>query len=400
MKCKLSKVLFNQKRAFFAFFLSSYFTKIFFFSLVFLFFLVNPSEVFAQEGDDNYPPPQITQSPKSKKQIRALKRAIYRMYKRYYRMRLRYRRRFKKLRRRITSLEKKVLQLQIRQKRLRRLERKVKILSFLVKKLLKRRSQRPSQRRPQHAPPLLKQTPPSIQQSPPSQRPSKLPRFAPPTRRQIPVKIKIQAYEYAKGVFQLVFIPNRQLGELWYKLPNMKAFRSTGFLNTIHPMTGKKMPRLYLMTRHLKRGWNIIYLQYSDLKGRIYGPRRFRFFIKSKILKDAENFVQYQWVNPVVRQLRVRTYRHMTIFLPLWASNKSIFRTIRYSFNDKKLNYYLAYRGKFLSNLLTLKNLQEGRYILYMRATLKNGWKTPLLRYDIDVLNDGRWYIYYPKEKR
>ena len=377
-----------------------------FYLVIFLFFFNYP--VFAQEFDEKYadPPPNNKEIKKNKTAIKALRKTLNYMYTKWYKQTRRQNRKLRYLRKQLYRLQRKLKrQKRYHNRKLYRLEKRLQRYQKQLKQLKRQNWEKPnpSNSKPQHAPPMLNRhyVPPMSNKYPTKQRQKQqLPRFVKPRSSKLSMKKKvwIQGREYAKGVFQITFIIREQVTALWYKLPNMKAFRSTGFFTMINPVTRKRMPRTYIMTRHLHVGVNTISLQYSNLSGEIIGPQRFKFIIKSKLYQDAENFVQYQWINPIMRQLRVRNYRNTTWFLLLWAHNHKIFRTIKYSFNNKALKYYLIYNGKSIKKNLKIKNMQEGRYILYIKATLKNGWKTPLLRYNFEVHHNGRWYTYYPKE--
>jgi hypothetical protein len=178
-----------------------------------------------------------------------------------------------------------------------------------------------------------------------------------------------------------------------YKLDGMKTFRSTGYTHVHNPITGKNYPKYYIMTRkHLHTGSNSVWFRYRDAKGVLRGPFFRNVQIPTKTESDAALFVRYQWDNPIMRQLRYRTYRNKTYFFFFWASNPSIFRHAKYSIGSPSLHQVLINKGKRVGGTMHTRSLRPGKYSVYARFTLVNGFTSPLLEYHITVRSDGSWY--------
>jgi hypothetical protein len=238
----------------------------------------------------------------------------------------------------------------------------------------------------------------SLRRAPAPQAPShrhsntKPKRYVPPSKRR-KTRPNVTGREYAKGYYMLTFTFPFLVDSIEYKLDGMKTFRSTGYTHVHNPITGKNYPKYYIMTRkHLHTGSNSVWFRYRDAKGVLRGPFFRNVQIPTKTESDAALFVRYQWDNPIMRQLRYRTYRNKTYFFFFWASNPSIFRQAKYSIGSPSLHQVLINKGKRVGGTMHTRSLRPGKYSVYARFTLVNGFTSPLLEYHITVRSDGSWY--------
>ncbi len=193
--------------------------------------------------------------------------------------------------------------------------------------------------------------------------------------------VKLRATAVNKNLYSLVIIPSELTSEIWYKLKGMSSFKSTGFLPTKNPVTGKPMPKSYLMTSRLHVGENTVWIKYKDAKGKIIGPMKLKVNIASKEVAQAKNFVAYQWSNPLMRRVFVNYVRGRSLFFILWANNPKIFRWLKYSFDRPTLDKYYIRNGRKVRRNLRRYLSRKRRHTLYIKGKLVTGWTTGLLKY-------------------
>lgn len=208
--------------------------------------------------------------------------------------------------------------------------------------------------------------------------------------------VKVQASEYSKGDFQVTFIILGGAKEIFYKLPHMSDFKSTGKMSVKNPVTGQNMPNYNIKTTKLQVGDNLVQVKYKDMKDQMNGP--FEVNAKIEAMEDtrAKHFIQYQWSLPLMKRLRVgRAGRRLQMMPMFVASGKQYFKTIRYSFNRPSLNRTLIKDGKGKS-MISLRK-RSGRVTLYLKGEMPSGWTTGLLKYTFNARVRG-WKNISPAE--
>ena len=277
------------------------------------------------------------------------------------------------------------------QKELRKLKKEIKKWKALVRTLRGQKKQAPVAVRPTPRPPV----PPVVRRSAPT-APRK------PWWVKMRKNVQVRAQEYAKGAFMLTLTIPVPVKGIWVRLGAKKPFRSTGLHGFNHPSTGKPMPKMSIMTRKLHVGKNDVWIQYRDGSGKIVGPLHRVVHIKAKLDAEVESFLHYQWPNPVLQQLRYRTYRGTTTLLPFWTHSPKLFHSVRYSLSEDTLHRYFIRHGKTQTKYswMQFRNLTPGKHVLYVQGKLRNGWKTPLLRYVFVVNNNGKWTNVYPEDEK
>lgn len=207
--------------------------------------------------------------------------------------------------------------------------------------------------------------------------------------------VTIQARAITPGVYSVtILITGGIAQEIWYKLSEDAEFQSTGSMGSINPMTGKAYPKMFFMTRKLRVGENTIWVKFKDTKGIVSSIHRKTFKIKSLQNTQADNFVRYQWSNPLIRRIAVKYIGSRYMIMFTFAHSPGQFKWIRYSWSRPTLRNTLIRNGRGRNMFFTRQRATKRD--LFVQFQLKSGWKSKRIRYPLRFTRNRTLKFFHP----
>jgi len=184
--------------------------------------------------------------------------------------------------------------------------------------------------------------------------------------------------------------------EIFYKLSEDGEFKSTGFMAQKNPMTGQPYPQMYIVTRKIKPGENKVWVKYKNAKDEMVGPFEKKVVVKTAKAAAADSFVRYVWKLPQMRRVGYMYLRGRTMVTFVFANQPGKFKYVKYSVDSQRLNRTAIRNGR--GKPMVRLRLRPGRHTLYAQFQLVSGWKSPLLRYKLNVTRKRGMKWAYPDE--
>ena len=147
-----------------------------------------------------------------------------------------------------------------------------------------------------------------------------------------------------------------------------------------------------------------------ELRYSTYKPKK-RYTYKTKAKKSysiSKKRAKYTNAKKLSLLLNYKNYKRIwCIFFKgqykltyAWFKNyKNEVKELKYSWGKENLGRFWFYRSKG-RKYLDFKTLPNGKQNLYIQITLKNGWKSPVYKYEIDIKQvpkNEKWQAFYAK---
>lgn len=214
--------------------------------------------------------------------------------------------------------------------------------------------------------------------------------------------IQVDAETYGKDDVSLTVQPLEIATEIWFRLPGMPDFRSTGSSGVERSPGGPRYPNMQFDAGKLPPGHYVVSVKYRNGRGEIVGPLDREFVVLSRAMQDARNFVDHQWPGALAKRLRYRRFSGETRLAFGWATSADEverFKYITFSFAGRGQSRDWVRGGRRLINagddfmdlVLPDSEVGRGRVTMLVEIEFIDGARFSL-RYGFDVAGDDEWH--------